>query len=527
MGGTTRHDSQGPGRPGFRAVGPAAVLACLAACGPSPPESAGDPAARPAGEDPPPVLEPALPPLPDVEIPRELAPVLEPWLGDLDGMVQRRRLRVGVVHSSFFLYFDRGRPRGLTYELLRQFERALNRRLGLKKTADQIHVVLVPMGRDQLVPWLEEGRIDLAAGNLTVTPARSDRVRFSDPLATGIREILVTGPAAQPVETLDDLAGRTVVVRPSSSYFESLRKLNADFAARGLVPVDVLPAYDLLEDEDIVGLVAAGLAEATVVDSHKAEFLASVHPEIELHQNLALREDAEIAWAFRKNNPKLAGEVNHFVAGHKIGTLVGNVLAQRDLGDPDPIVDALGEQGRQLLSKEADLFRKYGDMYGLHWLKLAAQAYQESRLDQNKRSRAGAVGIMQVKPSTARDRNVGVNDISTMDGNIHAGTKYLRFIMDRYFGDDHIGPMDRWLLGLAAYNAGPGRIAKLRAQAAKAGLDPDRWFDHVELIAAQRIGRETVSYVRNVVSYYLAYRMAFERAQLRNEAREQAARSDG
>jgi membrane-bound lytic murein transglycosylase MltF len=132
------------------------------------------------------------------------------------------------------------------------------------------------------------------------------------------------------------------------------------------------------------------------------------------------------------------------------------------------------------------------------------------------------MGIMQIKPSTARDRNVAVADISTMDGNIHAGTKYLRFIMDRYFSDAHIRPMDRWLLGLAAYNAGPARIAKLRSEAEEAGLDPDRWFDNVELVAARRIGRETVTYVRNVVSYYLAYRMAFERAQLRAEARVQA-----
>ena len=215
------------------------------------------------------------------------------------------------------------------------------------------------------------------------------------------------------------------------------------------------------------------------------------------------------------------------VAGHKIGTLVGNVLVKRYIGDQDPIVDALGEQGRQLLSKEAELFRKYAAKYDLHWLMLAAQAYQESHLDQTKRSRSGAIGIMQIKRSTARDPNVGVADISTMDGNIHAGTKYLRFIMDRYFGDEDVRPMDRWLLALAAYNAGPARIAKLRAEAEASGLDPDRWFDNVELVAARRIGRETVTYVRNVVSYYLAYRMAFERAQLRAEARVQAAGSGG
>jgi membrane-bound lytic murein transglycosylase MltF len=506
----------------FRAAGLATALVCLAACGrSSSPDGAGPDA------EPPPAANEVLPQLPEVEIPEELAPVLDPWLGDLDGIVERRRLRVGVVHSSFFLYFERGRPRGLTYELLRQFERELNGRLGLKTAGEQIHVVLVPMRRDQLVPWLEEGRIDLAAGNLTVTPERTGRVAFSEPVATGIREILVTGPAAPPPGALEDLAGRAVVVRASSSYHESLQALNTDFETRGLQLVEIVPAYEVLEDEDIVSLVAAGLVEATVVDSHKAAFLESIHPGIELHPDIALREDGEIAWAFRRDSPQLAREVNHFVAGHKLGTLVGNVLAERYIGNQDPIVNALGEQGRQLLSEEAALFRKYGAEYDIHWLMLAAQAYQESRLDQNKRSRSGARGIMQIKPSTARDRNVAVSDISTMDGNIHAGSKYLRFLMDRYFSDERIEPMDRWLLGLAAYNAGPARIANLRSEAEKNGLDPDRWFDNVELVAARRIGRETVTYVRNVVSYYLAYRMAFERAQLRAEARVKAAESGG
>jgi membrane-bound lytic murein transglycosylase MltF len=487
----------------------------ISACGRSGPEPGADaiPEAEPE--------RPAMPELPEVEIPDELAPVLERWTGDLDGMLKRRRIRVGVVHSSFFLYFDQGRPRGVTYELLRQFEAALNKRLGLRKAADQIHVVLVPVRRDRMLPWLLEGQIDLATSNLTVTADRSGQVDFSLPFTSDVQEIVVTGPSAAPIRVVDDLAGRSVLVRASSSYFDSLQSLNADFAARGLEPVDILPAYEVLEDEDILGLVAAGLAEATVVDSHKALFFEAAIPGLQPHPELSVRENADIAWAFRKNSPKLAAEVNHFVAGHKVGTLIGNVLVERYVGNRHLVVDALDEEARQLLSEEADLFRKYGRQYDIHWLMLAAQAYQESGLDQSRRSRSGAVGVMQIKPSTARDKNVGIKDVSTLEGNIHAGTKYLRFLMDRYFGDAHIGAMDQWLLGLAAYNAGPARVAGLRTAARKAGLDPDRWFDNVELIAAQRIGRETVTYVRNVVSYYLAYRLAFERTQLRAEARRQ------
>ena len=497
----------------------ASAALALAGCGRSGPEARDTETAQPAPE------APVIPGLPEVEIPEELAPVLEQWTGDLNGMRERRRIRVGVVHSSFFLYFDQGRPRGVTYELLRQFEASLNKRLGLKKAAEQIHVVLIPVRRDRMLPWLVDGHIDLATSNLTITDDRSGQVDFSVPFTGDVHEIVVTGPSAGPVSVLEDLAGRSVLVRESSSYFESLQRVNAEFSTRGLEPVEILPAYEVLEDEDILGLVAAGLAEATIVDSHKAGFFESAMPGITPHPEVFVRDDADIAWAFRKNSPKLAAEVNHFVAGHKVGTLIGNVLVERYMGNRQLVMDALDDEARQLLSREAGLFRKYGRQYDIHWLMLAAQGFQESGLDQTRRSRSGAVGVMQIKPSTARDKNVGISDVSTLDGNIHAGTKYMRFLMDRYFGDEHIGAMDQWLLGLAAYNAGPARVAGLRSAASEAGLDPDRWFDNVELIAAQRIGRETVTYVRNVVSYYLAYRLAFERAQLRAEARRQFAES--
>ena len=140
---------------------------------------------------------------------------------------------------------------------------------------------------------------------------------------------------------------------------------------------------------------------------------------------------------------------------------------------------------------------------------LAAQGFQESKLQQNRRSNAGAIGIMQIKPSTASDPNVGIDDISDADGNIHAGTKYMRFLIDRYFSDENINEFNSWLLGLAAYNAGPSRVINLRNEAQRNGYDPDVWFDNVEIIAAKRIGSETVTYVSNIFKYYTGYQMAF------------------
>jgi membrane-bound lytic murein transglycosylase MltF len=148
-------------------------------------------------------------------------------------------------------------------------------------------------------------------------------------------------------------------------------------------------------------------------------------------------------------------------------------------------------------------------------LMLAAQAYQESELEHDRESPAGAVGIMQIKPSTAADRNVGIQDISKPSDNIEAGARYMRFLMDRYFADPEMGELQRWLFALAAYNAGPARIQRLRRQAAAEGYDPNLWLDNVELIAARKIGRETVRYVRNIFKYYVAYRLAWEKRELR------------
>jgi membrane-bound lytic murein transglycosylase MltF len=164
-------------------------------------------------------------------------------------------------------------------------------------------------------------------------------------------------------------------------------------------------------------------------------------------------------------------------------------------------------------------FKRYGKQYDFDWLLLAAQGYQESGLDQSVKSKAGAIGVMQVMPATARDRNVGIPDISSAENNVHAGTKYLRYLVDHNFNDPKIGKVDRMLFAFAAYNAGPGRISKLRAKARKRGLKDYVWFDNVETIAARDIGRETVQYVSNIFKYYIAYKLTAEREQDQAEAR--------
>jgi membrane-bound lytic murein transglycosylase MltF len=172
-----------------------------------------------------------------------------------------------------------------------------------------------------------------------------------------------------------------------------------------------------------------------------------------------------------------------------------------------------------------ELFKKYGDQYQLDYLLMAAQGYQESRLDQGVKSPVGAVGVMQVMPATAKDLDVG--DIRQLEPNIHAGVKYMRWVVDEYFKDEPMTPLDKGLFAFASYNAGPGRIRQLRREAEKRGLDPNVWFGNVEQIASERIGRETVTYVSNIYKYYVAYRLVAEERERRAAAKEQLEAASG
>ena len=162
------------------------------------------------------------------------------------------------------------------------------------------------------------------------------------------------------------------------------------------------------------------------------------------------------------------------------------------------------------------LFQQYGERYQFDHLLILAQAYQESGLDQNRKSAAGAVGVMQVLPTTGAEMKVG--DIQRLEPNVHAGVKYLRKIIEKHFSDPAIGDLDRTLFAFAAYNAGPRRIQSLRRKAAVRGLDANVWFGNVEAIASQAIGTETVHYVSNISKYYLAYRMIENRRHERTAA---------
>lgn len=443
--------------------------------------------------------------------PEMIARALKPFTGDYDAMLERRFIRV-LVPFSRTLYFvdEHGRERGASHDALVEFEKVLNEQLGDKSRP--VQVLSVPVRRDQIFEYLEQGRGDIGIGNITITPERQAFADFSAPILTDVREVVVTSASEAPVATAQDLAGREVYVRKSSSYFTHLTRLNEELKAAGKSAIEIRTVDESLEDEDLLELVNAGAFPITVVDDHLAKLWLEVFKDAKLQPDAVVNTGGSIAWAIRKECPKLTGVVNGFVETHAKGTAFGNMLIGKYFANAKWIRNSTSEQEMAKLRATIELFQKYGKQYDFDWLMIAAQAYQESGIDQSVHSPVGAVGVMQVLPSTAAGNPINIKDIDTnMENNIHAGVKYMRFMMDEYFKDAQMDEVNKCLFAFASYNGGPAKIARLRKEAEERGLDPNKWFQNVELVVAQRIGRETVTYVKNIYKYYVAYKLVMER----------------
>jgi membrane-bound lytic murein transglycosylase MltF len=445
------------------------------------------------------------------------------WTGDLDGMVDRRLIRVLLVPNRTNYFLDGAVQRGVTYDAMVEFEKFVNKRLGRTKR-NKVYLVILPVTRDLLMPALLSGLGDIVAANLTITDERRRVVDFSKPFLSDVRELVVSGPATPAISSLDDLSGREIWVRPTSSFRDSLVRLNMRLGSEGKNPIVIRAADEHLETEDLLEMVNAGILGITIADSHIAEFWAQVFGGITVHDDLAVRNGGKIAWMFRKDSPKLAQEINAFAAEFKKGTFMGNVLFTRYLQNTKWVRNAASKKDLKRFDETVNFFKEYSEQYDFDYLMMVAQGFQESRLDQRVRSPAGAVGIMQLLPSTAAEPAVGIKNIEKAEPNVHAGIKYMRWIVDTYFADEDLDELQQTLFAFASYNAGPNRIRRLRRQAKARGLDPDIWFDNVEVIAAEQIGRETLQYVSNIYKYYLAYTLVAEQRARREQAIERAKR---
>jgi membrane-bound lytic murein transglycosylase MltF len=431
----------------------------------------------------------------------DLTALLGPWTGDLDGMQKRRTVRVLTAYSKTLYFIDKGTERGTAADQGRLLETELNKTL-----ADghlRVNVVFVPVSRDELLPALVQGRGDIVMANLTTTAERRKTVDFVDPWINDVDEIVVTGPNGPAMASVYDLSGREVFVRESSSYHESLLELNRELAMRGQKPVVIVPAPEELEDEDLLEMIAAGLVEITVVDNHKAWLWRQVIPTLKLHPDIKVRQAGDIAWAIRKDSPQLRTVLNKFLATNGRASLNGRLIFRRYLENTQYVRNATADAEMKRFRAAVSYFRKYSSQYNLDWMLMAAQGYQESRINQRARSHVGAIGVMQIMPATGKELKVG--DITAIEPNIHGGVKYIRTMIDRYYAKEPMDDLDKVLFAFAAYNAGPGRVRQLRQEAAARGLDENVWFNNVERLAAERIGRETVTYVSNIYKYYVSY----------------------
>jgi membrane-bound lytic murein transglycosylase MltF len=450
------------------------------------------------------------------ELPSVLDVAVEPHTGDLDEILKRRQIRMLVATDRTHFFFDGGEQKGITADAIAAFDAWINKELNTPKNL-RLQVIVVPLRRDQLAKALIEGRGDVIATYITDTPERRKVVDFADG-GFKVNEVFVSGKTDTILTNVDELAGREVWVRRGSAYYDSLIALNTKLTARGLKPVVIRELDPAIETDEALEMVNAGVIPATVADRYVARLWTGVLPEIQVHEAVVLRADAPFTWAVRKDSPKLRELSSKFQKTHGEGTLWGNMKFKEYFVNGRFINNPRRAKDEERFRETRKLFEQYGGQYSLDWLLVAAQAYQESGLDHGRRSHVGAIGIMQVMPATARDPRIGIPNIQELDRNIEAGTKYLRFVIDQYYKDEPMTQIDKALFALASYNAGPAKVAKLRAEARKIGLDPNVWFENVEIIAARRVGAETVTYVRNIYKYYLAYRLMEEQSAIKPAA---------
>jgi len=474
------------------------------------------------------VIPPPLPPPPSSPParPRQLNISNKKWTGDFDKLLQRRMIRVYAPFSRSLYFSDKGRERGLAVELVRDWERYLNIKYAKELGRRPVTVYTLPATRDKLLTDVNEGMADVAIGNLTVTDDRLKIVDFipGDEGRRTINEILVTGPKSPNVKTLDDLSGTRVHARKASSYYESLEEQNQRFKTIGKPPIQLIAVPDALEDEDLMEMLDAGLVELLVVDDWKARMWAQVLPRLKLRSDLVLRADAKTGWAIRKDSPLLAAEIDDFFKNWAMKQGVMDYRMNRYMRRIKELKDPTGSAEHKRFGSTLALFEKYGARYRFDPLMLAAQGYQESQLNQAARSQVGAIGIMQLMPATGEQMKVG--DISVAEPNIHAGTKYMDQLMTRFFPDAKFSEGNRPLFAFASYNCGPGNVATARREAMRRGLDPDKWFNNVEIVVAEKVGVETTTYVRNIYKYYVAYRLMLDAQEQADKARQQVAPSN-
>jgi len=309
---------------------------------------------------------------------------MKPWTGDLDAMVERRVIRILTVYSKTFYYVDKGVQRGSSYDMGRLFVDDLNKKLAKDNKQKlkhlKVHAVFIPVDRGELLQALVTGKGDIVMSSFGVTEERQRLVDFSSPVLLNVSEVMVSGPGSSALSDVDDLSGKEVFVRRSSTYYESLVALNRRFATEKKPAVIIKEVPETLEDEDLIEMVNAGLIPLTVSADFMANFWKQVFPKITVHDGITLRTDGNIAWAIRKDSPQLKAAADDFVARHAKGTAIGNQIMARYFKSAKYVKDAASEAERKKFLALIDYFKKYGDRYDVDWLRISAHRGRRFRL---------------------------------------------------------------------------------------------------------------------------------------------------
>ena len=437
--------------------------------------------------------------------------------GDLSEMMKYHRIRVLVVPSRSTYFLDeKGQPRGIDYELLKGWEKMLNRKR--RKGVPPVSVIFIPVTLEELGDALLEGRGDIAGITLK-TPNRTREFAYATPIFDNIQEVVVTRKGGLSISTLEDLSGLEVHVVSGSAQMEAMEALNQRLEKQSIAPVKTVLAAPYVAQENLLEMIHGGMIRACVVPDAIARLWAKVFKELVIHENIPVTTGLKAAWAVRKENPELLAGLNEAISS----VLKKNKRAfERDFNQY--FVNTKWIKNPFVKGSKFDLaddFQREAAAFGMDWIQLMAQGFQESTLNNKVRSPYGAVGIMQVLPSTAKW--IGVPDYKKAGRNIHAGAKYMARMMKRYEKEAEVSPKDRFLFSLASYNAGPGNMRKYRRRAVKYGYDPNQWFGNVERAALRSGNLESVIYVRNILNYTLAYKSAYEQSLRRGDLKENKA----
>lgn len=441
----------------------------------------------------------------------------EYYSDDLDGILKKKVLRVLVVYDGVNYYFVDGHQDGLAPSLMYKLKKILDEEF-LKKSKVKFDIQFIPVREDKILSFLKKGIGDIAANfNFSTQIDEKDdslKLVYTHPIVSNISFNVVTRKGDVKISNIKDLSGMTVYVRKSSKAYLVLKALNIMYMAYGIKPINIVTLSKILKDSELLKSVQQGDISATVISSTNLSVWKKIFIGLNFHEKTPLTKDNSIFWVVRKSNPMLLEKINSFIDSvSNLDNKENKKLFDEHLNFHSKTITnySKGEKSENLgltlsdFKKYKELFQKYGKMYGLDWRLILCQAYQESSLNQNAKSSTGAIGLLQVSPSLAKEFLKGEYAIGTVDGNVQAGTMYLRYIIDNYF-NDVLDSYNRTMFALAGYNAGPGRISMARRQAKERGLDHNVWFGNVEKIVAEKGLTETVDYVSKIMKRYQAYK---------------------